>query len=250
VSVAPAVSARELTVGFGAVEALEDVTLEIPSGSSVALLGPNGAGKSTFLEAAVGLVRPRSGSIVLGSRRVALVPQHLDVVAAFPATVRDVVRMGRYGELGWLSRFGARDRKLVDDAMEALDIGDLAGRRFGELSGGERQRTLLAQAVAQDADLLLLDEPLTGIDAPTREAIGVLLKRWHAERRTVVVATHDLEAARRDYDLVACLNRRLVAFGPPHEVWSEENLAETFAGHVVRVGSLLFDTAHHHHGAG
>ena len=250
VSAAPALVARELTVGFGAVEALDDVSLEIPVGASVALLGPNGAGKSTFLEAAVGLVRPRRGSIALEARRVALVPQHLDVVTAFPATVRDVVRMGRYAELGWVSRFGARDRELVDEAMAALAIGDLAGRRFGGLSGGERQRTLLAQAVAQDADLLLLDEPLTGIDAPTRDAIGALLARWHEEKRTVVVATHDLEAARRDYDLVACLNRRLVAFGPPQEIWSEETLAETFAGHVVRVGSLLFDTAHHHHGAG
>ena len=249
-SAAPAVVARELTVGFGSVEALDCVSLEIPSGASVALLGPNGAGKSTFLEAAVGLVRPRAGAIEVGARRVALVPQHHEVGAAFPATVRDVVRMGRYGELGWVSRFGARDRELVDEAMEALGIGHLANRRYGGLSGGERQRALLAQAVAQDADLLLLDEPLTGIDAPTREAIGALLVRWRDEKRTVVVATHDLEAARRDYDRIACLNRRLVAFGPPAEVWTEENLAETFAGHVVRVGELLFDTAHHHHGAG
>jgi manganese/iron transport system ATP-binding protein len=250
VSTAPALVARELTVGFGAVEALDDVSLEIPQGASVALLGPNGAGKSTFLEAAVGLVRPRRGDIEVGADRVALVPQHLDVVAAFPATVVDVVRMGRYAELGWLRRFGARDRELVAEAMDTLGIAHLADRRFGDLSGGERQRALLAQAVAQDAGLLLLDEPLTGIDAPTREAIGALLARWRGEKRTVVVATHDLEAARRDYDLVACLNRRLVAFGPPSEVWSEEILAETFAGHVVRMGSLLFDTAHHHHGAG
>jgi ABC-type Mn2+/Zn2+ transport system ATPase subunit len=149
-----------------------------------------------------------------------------------------------------LRRFGTRDRRLVDEAMEALGIAAVAGRRFADLSGGQRQRTLLAQAVAQDAELLLLDEPLAGIDAPTRQAVALLLQRWHVEGRTVIVATHDLEAARRDYDLVACLNRRLVAFGPPEEVWTEENLAETFAGHVVRVGGLLFDTTHHHHGAG
>ena len=144
--------------------------------------------------------------------------------------------MGRYGEIGWVRRFGVRDHELVDEAMDALAVEHLADRRFGDLSGGERQRALLAQAVAQDADLLLLDEPLTGIDAPTREAIGALLGRWRTEKRTVVVATHDLEAARRDYDLVACLNRRLVAFGPPAEIWSEKILSETFAGHVVRVG--------------
>ncbi len=250
VSAAPALVARELTVSFGAVEALDDVSLEIPAGASVALLGPNGAGKSTFLEAAVGLVRPRRGSIARRSpqgrarapapRRRHGVPRHC------PRRRADgPLRRARLGE-----PLRARDRELVDEALEALGIGDLADRRFGGLSGGERQRTLLAQAVAQDADLLLLDEPLTGIDAPTRDAIGALLARWHEEKRTVVVATHDLEAARRDYDLVACLNRRLVAFGPPREIWSEEILAETFAGHVVRVGSLLFDTAHHHHGAG
>jgi ABC-type Mn2+/Zn2+ transport system ATPase subunit len=247
---APALAARDLTVAFGPVEALTSVSLEIPRGASVALLGPNGAGKSTLLEAAVGLVSPRSGSVQISARRVALVPQHLDIGPAFPATARDVVRMGRYADVGWVRRFGARDRELVDEALEALGVSKVAGRRFADLSGGQRQRVLLAQAVAQDADLLLLDEPLAGIDAPTREAVAALLERWHGEARTVVVATHDLEAARRDYDLVACLNRRLVAFGRPEEVWTEEILAETFAGHVVRVGSLLFDTAHHHHGAG
>jgi ABC-type Mn2+/Zn2+ transport system ATPase subunit len=255
VSSAPALVARGLTVAYGGVEALREVSLEIPRGASVALLGPNGAGKSTLLEAAVGLVRPRAGSIETAARRrdagaVALVPQHLAVEAAFPATTADVVRMGRYGDLGPLRRFGDRDRELVAEALAALDIEPLADRRFGDLSGGERQRALLAQAVAQDAELLLLDEPLTGIDAPTRESIRSLLARWREEGRTVIVATHDLETAMRDYDLVACLNRRLVAFGPPAETCTEEVLAETFAGRVVRMGSLLFDVAHHHHGAG
>ena len=158
--------------------------------------------------------------------------------------------MGRYGDLGWLRRFTEHDHSLVAAAMEALGTTDLAARRFADLSGGERQRTLLAQAMAQDPELLLLDEPLTGIDAPTHAVIRSLLRRWRDEGRTVVVATHDLEAASRDYDLVACLNRRLVAFGPPRETATEQTLAETFAGRVVRVGSLLVDVAHHHHGAG
>jgi ABC-type Mn2+/Zn2+ transport system ATPase subunit len=246
----PAIVARDLTVTFGAVEALSGVTLEVPSGASVALLGPNGAGKSTLLEAALGLVRPRRGSIALGTRRVAFVPQRLDVEAAFPVTVADVVRMGRYGDLGWVRRFRRRDVELVAGAMEALGIRHLAGRRFGDLSGGERQRALIAQAVAQDPEVLLLDEPLTGIDAPTHDAIRSLLARWSEEGRTVVVATHDLESASRDYEYVACLNRRLVAFGPPSETCTEEVLAETFAGRVVRVGSLLVDVAHHHAHAG
>lgn len=245
-----ALVADRLSVAFGRVHALSEVSLEIPTGASVALLGPNGAGKSTLMGAAIGLVQPRSGTIRLASRRVAFIPQRVDVEAGFPVTALDVVRMGRYGELGWLRRFGSRDHELVAEGLRALDVQDLAGRRFGGLSGGERQRVLLAQAAAQDADLLLLDEPFTGVDRPTHDAARALLARWSAAGRTVVVATHDLESAARDYDLVICLNRRLVAFGPARETITEEVLAETFAGHVLRVGELLVDVAHHHHGAG
>lgn len=245
-----ALIADRLSVAFGGDDALSEVSLEIPTGASVALLGPNGAGKSTLMGAAIDLVQPRSGTIRLASRRVAFIPQHVDVEAGFPVTALDVVRMGRYGELGWLRRFGRRDHELVAEGLRALDVQHLARRRFGGLSGGERQRVLLAQAAAQDADLLLLDEPFTGVDRPTHDAARALLARWSAAGRTVVVATHDLESAARDYDLVICLNRRLVAFGPARETITEEVLAETFAGHVLRVGELLVDVAHHHHGAG
>ena len=245
-----ALAADRLTVGFGDNTALSEVTVAIPSGSSVALLGPNGAGKSTLLRAAIGLVRPRSGSIRVASQRVAFVPQRLDIEPAFPVTASDVVRMGRYGDLGWLERFTARDRALVAEAMEALGVEHLRHRRFGELSGGERQRVLLAQAIAQGAELLLLDEPFTGVDRPTHEAVGGLLADWRAEGRTVIVATHDLESAARDYDLVLCLNQRLVAFGSPAETCTESVLAETFSGHILRVGDLMVDVSHHHHGAG
>jgi ABC-type Mn2+/Zn2+ transport system ATPase subunit len=246
---APALAAEGLSVGYGSRPALEDVSVDIPAGASVALLGPNGAGKSTLFRAAVGLVGPRSGSIRVRGR-VAFVPQSIDVEPAFPVTATDVVRMGRYGSLGWLERFGERDHTLVTEALRALGVEPLADRRFGDLSGGERQRVLLAQAAAQEAELLLLDEPFTGVDRPTHTAARALLRRWSAEGRTVVVATHDLESAARDYDLVVCLNRRLIAFGPAAETCTEEVLAETFAGHVVRVGELIVDVAHHHHGAG
>lgn len=235
---------------FGAAPALEEVDLEIPAGAAVALLGPNGAGKSTLFATAVGLVEPRAGSIELASTRVAFVPQRLEVEPLFPVTLEDVVRMGRFGDLGPWRRFSAADRELVRAAMDLLAVEHLAHRRFTELSGGERQRALLAQAAAQDPDVLLLDEPFTGVDAPTRVALHDLLRRWRQEGRTVIVATHDLQSAGRDFDLVACLNRRLVAFGRPAETLSEPVLAETFAGRVLRVGELLVDVAHHHHGAG
>jgi ABC-type Mn2+/Zn2+ transport system ATPase subunit len=242
--------ADALTVRLGAADALESVSFEVPAGATVALLGPNGAGKTTLFRAAVGLVKPSSGSIDLGSDRVAFVPQRLDIEPSFPVTVSDVVRMGRYGDLGLLGRFGDRDRDLVAGALDSLGITGLAERRFGDLSGGERQRALLAQAAAQDAEVLLLDEPFTGLDAPTRATLMGELARWRSQGRAVIVATHDLESACRDYDLVLCLNRAVIGFGPAAETCTQEVLAATFEGHVVRVGDLLVDTAHHHHGAG
>lgn len=247
---AAALRASGLTVRFGEVTALDAVDLEVPAGSAAALLGPNGAGKSTLFAAAVGLVEPARGSIEVAGNGVAYVPQHLAVDPVFPVTAEDVVRMGRYGEVGPWRRLGERDRALVADGLALLDVADVAGRRFGELSGGQRQRVLLAQAAAQDADVLLLDEPLTGVDAPTRVAVRGLLDRWREEGRTVIVATHDLESAAREFDLVLCLNRRLVAQGEPAATLSEAVLAETFEGRVLRVGDLLVDVAHHHHGAG
>jgi ABC-type Mn2+/Zn2+ transport system ATPase subunit len=245
-----ALTATGLTVSFGEVTALDRVDLRLPAGSTVALLGPNGAGKSTLFAAAVGLVEPSSGSISLGDERVAYVPQHLAVEPLFPITAVDVVKLGRYGDLGAWGRWRSRDRELVAKAMSLLDVAELAGRRFGELSGGQRQRVLLAQAAAQDARLLLLDEPLTGVDAPTRAAVRALLDRWSGEGRTVVVATHDLQSAAREFDLVVCLNRRVIAVGEPTATLDETVLAETFEGRVLRVGDLLVDVAHHHHGAG
>jgi manganese/zinc/iron transport system ATP- binding protein len=247
---APAVAARGLTVSYGRDPALLDVSFEVPAGATVALLGPNGAGKTTLFLAAIGLARAQSGSIRLASRRIAFVPQRLEIEPSFPVTVADVVRMGRYGDLGWLGRWGDRDSELVDGALAELGIEHLTSRRFGDLSGGERQRTLLAQASAQDADIFLLDEPFAGLDAPTHAAMQRLFEQWRDRGRTVLVATHDLESAGRDFDLVLCLNRTLVAVGPPAETFTEEVISQTFAGHVLRVGSLLVDTAHHHHGAG
>jgi ABC-type Mn2+/Zn2+ transport system ATPase subunit len=244
------IKATGLTVRYGREAALEDITVEIPPSSTVALLGPNGAGKTTFFRAAIGIARPSSGSITVASRRIAFVPQRLDIEASFPVTVADVVRMGRYGDLGWTGRFGDGDRDLVSAALAELGIEHLSDRRFGDLSGGERQRTLLAQASAQDADVFLLDEPFAGLDAPTHGALQRLLRGWRERGRTVLVATHDLESAARDFDLVLCLNKRLIAFGPPRITFTEEVVSETFAGHILRVGSLLVDTAHHHHGAG
>jgi ABC-type Mn2+/Zn2+ transport system ATPase subunit len=191
-----------------------------------------------------------AGTVTTATDRVAYLPQQVVVEPMFPATVEDVVRMGRWGDLGARGRMTERDRELVSNAMRALAVDHLAGRRLGELSGGQRQRALLAQVAAQDAELLLLDEPFTGVDRPTENTVRELIDSWRDEGRTVLVATHDLARAARDYDLVLALNRRLIAFGPAAETCTEDVLAATFAGHVARVGSLLIETEHRHPGAG
>ena len=239
------IEAEGLTVAYGSVVALEDVTFSVPQGTSVAVLGPNGSGKSTLFSAAVGLLAPVRGSVRVDGP-VAYLPQHVVVEPTFPITVLDAVRMGRWGELGALRRLRARDHALVEAALERLDIADLAGRRLSELSGGQRQRALLAQAAAQDAHVVLLDEPFTGVDAPTAEAIRELLRDWRDEGRTVLVATHDLDRAATDYDLVLALNRRVVLFGRADEC-TDAALQATFAGRAATVGSRVVDLDAHHH---
>lgn len=245
-----ALCAHGLTVRYGPLVALEEIDLEIPYGASVAVLGPNGSGKSSLFAAAVGLLRPSAGRIGVGSRGVAWLPQSLNVEPTFPVTVGDVVGMGRWGRGSWLRPGSREDRRRVDEALAALSIEDLADRRLHALSGGQRQRALLAQVMARDAGLILLDEPLTGVDRPTGVAIGELIRTWRDEGRTVIVATHDLESAARDYDLVVALNRRLIGFGPGPQVCTEETLRRTFSGHVARLGpDEIVDTSHHHPGA-
>ena len=244
------VTAAELTVRYGDVVALEAVDVAIPRGTSVAVLGPNGSGKSTLFSAVVGLAEPGAGEVASATDRIAYLPQQVAVDPMFPATVRDVVAMGRWGALGWRRRMSDEDQRIVEESMSALAVDHLARRRLGELSGGQRQRALLAQIAAQDAELLLLDEPFTGVDRPTEDTVRQLIDGWRDEGRTVMVATHDLARAARDYDLVLALNRRLIAFGPAAETCTEEVLAATFAGHVARVGNLLIETEHRHPGAG
>lgn len=244
-----ALRADRLTVAYDGVTALDDVSLDVPAGRSVAVLGPNGSGKSTLFAAAVGLAPPARGSIELGGE-VAYLPQHLHVEPSFPITVRDVVRMGRWGALGWVRRPGDRDRRLVEGALEALGIAELADRRLSELSGGQRQRALVAQVAAQDAPIVLLDEPFAGVDRPTERAIRRLIDGWRDAGRSVLVATHDLERSAGDFDLVLALNRRVVAFGPAAETCTDAVLLETFSGRVARIGERVVDLDTHHHAAG
>ena len=240
---------RDVTVLYGHRLALDHVTLAVPHGGQVAVVGPNGAGKSTLFKALVGLLPVRGGSIELRDRDpqaraqpIAYVPQREEIDWSFPVTVQDVVMMGRYGRLGWLRRPQAADREVVARSLEELAIADLAARPVGDLSGGQQQRVFLARALAQEPHVLLLDEPFTGVDVGAREALLDLLDRLRDRGITVLVSTHDMEAASRRFDLVALLNHRLVAYGRPAEVFTKEHISAAFGGQaLVLEGMVVID---------
>ncbi len=246
-----AVVAREVTVVRGERRALDTSSLAFDVGLMVAVIGPNGAGKSTLLDLIAGLIPPRSGEIrvlgtspVLARRRLAYVVQGRKLNETMPVTVAEVVQMGRYASTGWFRRFGRRDREAVADAMARLRIEELASRHLRELSGGERQRVFVAQGLAQDHELLLLDEPLTGLDVVSASIIEETMSEERDAGKTVVFATHDLaEAARAD--LVVALANRCVAVGPPADVLQVEVLQEVYQQRFVDVGVLLLDDAAH-----
>lgn len=242
-----AISTTSLDVLYGDDAALRNVTIDIASGSSLAVIGPNGSGKSTLLGVLAGTIDPTSGTANVAGPRPALVLQSTDVDRSLPITVRDTVSLARYSSLGLFTPFGEADQIAVAKAMRRLDIEALAGRQFHELSGGQRQRVLVAQGVAQDTGVLLLDEPVTGLDMTSRAIILDLVDDEVAAGRTVVVTTHNLEEARR-CDTVLLLDTDAIAVGSPDEVLTEENLRRAFGGRFIRVGDeFILDDPHHSH---
>jgi manganese/iron transport system ATP-binding protein len=242
----PAVSASGLSVSFGSREALSDVSFELFAGSFVGVLGPNGAGKTTLLRALLGMIGYR-GSVRLEGRP-AYVPQGGATDADFPIDALGVVLMGRYPRLGWGRRPGARDRRRSLEILGQVGLADEARVSFGKLSGGQRQRALVGRALAQEGDVMLLDEPLTGVDAPSQ---AVLLDVFEAERRsgrTVLMTTHDLSQAARVCDRLLLLNRTLVADGRAHQVVRPEVLGRAYGGELLLVDGqrAVLDDAHHH----
>jgi ABC-type Mn2+/Zn2+ transport system ATPase subunit len=245
-----AAEAADLLLAYGHRTALAGAGFTIPVGSLVALIGPNGSGKSTLLRALAGLTEPRSGRLDVPAQgrpgAVALVLQTTDIDHALPVTVRETVTMARYATRGAFGRLRGPDRAAVHGALERMGIADLSGRQIHELSGGQRQRVLVAQGLAQEAELVLLDEPVTGLDVLSRDLILDAVAAERAAGRTVVVSTHDLDDARRA-DLVMLLANRVVAFGTPEEVLTDGPLREAYGGRVLRVpeGVIVMDDPHH-----
>lgn len=247
-----AVTARDLSVTYAERTALASSDFSIPIGALVAVIGPNGSGKSTLLNLVAGLAKPATGSIeVLGTTpreargRIAYVLQATNIARTLPISVREVVTMGRYPSAGLAGRLTQSDRAAVADALARVELSDLATSSFHELSGGQRQRVLVAQGLAQDHDLLLLDEPLIGVDLGSTASIEASLSQEVAGGTTVIVTTHDLAQAMAA-DWVVLLAGVVVASGDPASVLTEESLALAYGLKVVRSGGgfIVDDPAH------
>jgi zinc transport system ATP-binding protein len=234
----PQVHLEHVSVTLQDLLVLEDVSLSVRRGEFLAVIGPNGAGKTTLLKVILGLVRPTAGQAhVFGRRpwerdglpgRIGYVPQVQSVDLNFPVRVDEVVMMGRYGRIGVFHRASRADVVSAHRAMERVAIADLAARPIGRLSGGQRQRAFLARALANEPDLLLLDEPTTGVDPGSGESLYALLAELHGEGMTMIVVSHDVGVVASYVDGVACVNRRLVAHGRPEEVLGSEELAQMY----------------------
>lgn len=229
----PVLEVKNLSVAYNGSPALNDVSFRVQKGDRVAVVGPNGAGKSTLFKAMVGLVHPRTGRVQTNGAAFGYVTQRSAVDWSFPVTVHDVVMMGRVGKMGWLRWQRPRDREIVRQSLEEVGMLDYADRQIGELSGGQQQRVFIARALAQEATILLMDEPFSGVDSPSQEAILEILDRLHEQEVTLLVSTHDLSLAVERFDHLALINQRLVAFGPPRQVITPSSLAAAYGGQAL-----------------
>jgi manganese/zinc/iron transport system ATP- binding protein len=251
VATQPILQLRGLFAGYDQRWALEAVDLDLPAGRLVGVIGPNGSGKSTLLRSILGLVPHRRGSVMMDGgpidrQRIAYVPQRDLVDWSFPISAAQVVMMGRFHHIGPVLGPRREDRAAVHEALERVGMRDLADRQIGSLSGGQQQRVFIARALVQAADVILLDEPMTGVDRGTEEAITALMQELRDSGSTVVYATHDLETAADVSDLLCFVNGRVVAFGSPSETFTPHTLHETFGGELVIVDAG--DHAHVHGG--
>ena len=238
-SSAPIIRATGLTVQYESGPALDEVSFELARAVRLGVLGPNGAGKSTLLKVIAGVLQPSAGKVEIFGEApgehicIAYVPQRSQVDWNFPVSVRDVVMMGRIGKLGLLRRASKADWNAVDTALDTVNLLPLARRQISELSGGQQQRMFIARALAQEAELMLMDEPLTGLDVRSQEELLGILESLRERRVTVLVALHDLKMAAEHFEAVMLLNRHLVGLGSPQEVFSTERLIDAYGVHRV-----------------
>jgi manganese/iron transport system ATP-binding protein len=229
----PILEVDNLTVKYNEKVALEDVSFSVQVGERVAIVGPNGAGKSTLFKALVGLLHPTRGTTNANGAEFGYVTQRSVVDWSFPVTVHDTVMMGRIAKMGWLRWQRPRDREIVRQCLAQVGMLAYANTQIAELSGGQQQRVFIARALAQEANILLMDEPFTGVDAPSTEAILEIIERLRDRSVTVLVSTHDLNLAVERFDRLALLNHKMIAYGPPQEVINPQTLAAAYGGHAL-----------------
>ncbi|MDO4754016.1 MAG: metal ABC transporter ATP-binding protein [Bacillota bacterium] len=239
-----AVVVHDLTVAYNQVPVLLDIDLSLPGGSLNAIIGPNGAGKTTLLKAVLGLLKPITGEVHfpdLGfeklpkkTTKIAYVPQSGSIDWDFPATVLDIVLMGRYGHLGWFKRPGKADKAIALEALEKMEMTPYVDRQISELSGGQQQRVFLARALAQDAQLYFMDEPFKGVDARTQNAIVSLMKEIKSKNGTVIVVHHDLTTVNEYFDWVTIIRKQVISNGPTATAFTEEKIKLAF-GEGIRI---------------
>jgi manganese/zinc/iron transport system ATP- binding protein len=233
------IEVHNLSVAYNRVPVLWDIDFELPKGQIIGIVGPNGSGKSTLLKAIMGLIPLSSGfakifdkELDLVRERVAYVPQRESVDWDFPATVEDVVRMGRYKRGKLFNRLTSIDKQLASEAIEKVKLTSYKDRQISQLSGGQQQRVFLARALAQGADMYVMDEPFVGVDVATEKTILELLITMKNEGKTVVIVHHDLQTVSDSFDYLVLLNTRLIAHGPTKDILTEENLQATYGGQL------------------
>lgn len=231
---------HDLAVSYGPLVALAGVNATVEPGDIVGVIGPNGSGKSTLLKAIAGIVPVRGGQITHAGKRlrqrqshIAYVPQSEDVNWDFPLSAHDVVLMGRFRSIGWLRRPGKEDRAQADAALERVGLAGLGQRHISQFSGGQQQRIFLARAIVQQPEIVLLDEPMTGIDVRNRSVLHGMIEEFSQNGAIVLMATHDLDEVRHQANSVLCLNRRMIAYGPTATTYTPATLKATFGGQVA-----------------
>ena len=236
----PVLDIHDVTVAYQRKPVLWDVDLIIERPQLAAIVGPNGAGKSTLIKAVLGLIPMASGSVrVFGQdvarvrKRIGYVPQRESVDWDFPVSVLDVVLMGTYGQLGWFRRPGTKQRQWARECLAKVGLPDYERQQIGQLSGGQQQRVFLARALAQQADIYFMDEPMAGVDAATERIIFDLLADLREQGKTIIAVHHDLRTVPQYFDYVALLNVRLVASGPVETAFTPENLKKTYGGRLT-----------------
>lgn len=244
----PVISVKDLTVAYHEKPVIWDLDFQVPAKTLLGIVGPNGSGKTTLLKSILGIVKPTTGTITIFDKpysqfehNIAYVPQKSSVDWNFPTDVFDVVLMGRYGKLGWFSRPSIQDKEIAWQALEMVQMKEFAHRQISQLSGGQQQRVFLARALAQQADIFILDEPFVGIDIVTEKLILKVLQKLRNKGKTILVVHHDLSTVKKYFDWTFLMNIKHIACGPTSKVLTHKNITQAFGSSMIYPETMYHD---------